>query len=154
MWSGTVHSIYIAPAAKESMVALDEVRAVPGKGLEGDRYLKGTGTWSDKRWPDREITLVEIETIKALSGEAKIEIEPGNARRNIVTEGVPLNHLVGQEFRVGEVRLRGIRLCEPCGHLERLTQEGVKAALIHRGGLRAEILAEGIIRTGDTVTLE
>ena len=78
-------------------------------------------------------------------------LDPGNSRRNIVTKGVALNHLVGREFRVGEVTLRGIRLCEPCGHLEELTQKGVMQALVHRGGLRAQILIDGTIRVGDTI---
>lgn len=151
MWEGVVAAIYIAPAAGQPMVAVGEVRAVPGKGLEGDRYFSQTGFYSDRPGPSREVTLIEVEAIEALRRDHQIELEPGATRRNIITQGVPLNHLVSREFRVGEVTLRGIRLCEPCSHLESLTQPGVLPALVHRGGLRAQILTEGTIRTGDVV---
>ena len=100
----------------------------------------------------REITLIEIEAVEALARENNIQIEPGVARRNLVTRGVPLNHLVGREFQVGGVRLRGTRLCEPCQYLEGLTIKGLMAGLIHRGGLRANILSSGTIRVGDSIT--
>src|SRR5690242_8325987 len=127
-----------------------EARAVAGRGIEGDRYFMGTGTYSNSRTVSRDITLIEIETIEALERKG-ILLDPGNARRNIVTRSVPLNHLVGCTFVVGEVRLRGTRLCEPCSHLERLTQQGVLKELIHRGGLRADIVDGGTIRVGDIV---
>jgi len=127
-----------------------EARAVGGRGIEGDRYFMGTGTYSNSRTVSRDITLIEIETIEALERKG-ILLDPGNARRNIVTRSVPLNHLVGCTFLVGEVRLRGTRLCEPCSHLERLTQQGVLKELIHRGGLRADIVDGGTIRVGDIV---
>lgn len=151
MWKGAVAAIYIAPAAGQPMVAVSEVRAVPGKGLEGDRYFSQAGFYSDRPGPFREVTLIEIEAIEALRRDHQIELEPGDSRRNIVTRGVPLNHLVGRGFRVGQVALRGIRLCEPCSHLENLTQPGVLPSLVHRGGLRAQILTEGMIRVGDSV---
>jgi MOSC domain-containing protein YiiM len=96
--------------------------------------------------------LIEIESIEALVREKNVEITPSAARRNLVTRGVPLNHLVGCEFHVGIVRLRGTRLCEPCQYLEGLTTKGVLAGLIHRGGLRADIISGGTIRVGDLVT--
>lgn len=133
------------------MVSVERVRAVAGQGLEGDRYFTQTGTYSKKPRPDREVTLIEVEAIEALAREYKIALEPGAARRNIVTRGVPLNHLVGREFRVGDVTVRGLRLCEPCAHLERLSHPGVREALIHRGGLRAQILTDGLIRVGDSI---
>ncbi len=133
------------------MVPVEEVRAVAGRGLEGDRYFSQRGTYSKRPGPDREVTLIEIEAIEALKRDHGIEIDPGASRRNIVTRGVPLNHLVGREFRVGEITLRGLRLCEPCAHLERLSQRGVLRGLIHRGGLRAQILTDGMIRVGDPV---
>ncbi len=151
MWQGAVVSIYIAPAARGLMVSVAEVKAVPGKGLEGDRYHAQMGTYSDPPGPDHEVTLIEIEAIEAMARDSQIALDPGESRRNIVTQGVPLNHLVGREFRAGEVTLRGIRLCEPCSHLERLSVHGVLRGLIHRGGLRAQILTEGTIRIGDTV---
>ena len=151
MFEGTVDSIHIAPAASEPTVSVEQAHAVPGKGLEGDRYFKREGTYSDRHGPDREVTLIEIETIQALERDYKYELSPGDARRNIVTRNVPLNHLVGREFQVGEVTLRGIRLNEPCNHLAGLTDDKVKQGLVHRGGLRAQILTEGVIRPGDTI---
>jgi MOSC domain-containing protein YiiM len=133
------------------MLSVGEVRAVPGRGLEGDRYYSKDGSFSDTPGSGREITLIEIEAIEALARDYKFELSPGDARRNIVTRGVPLNHLVGREFSVGEVVLRGVRLNEPCNHLAGLTHEKVKQGLVHRGGLRAEILNEGVIRAGDPI---
>jgi len=150
VWEGTVVSIHIAPAGAASTVPVAQVRAIAGKGLEGDRYFNHTGTYSKKSGPDREVTLIEIEAIEALKREYGIALDPGASRRNVVTRGVPLNHLVGRKFRVGEVTLFGVRLCEPCSHLERLSHPGVREALIHRGGLRAQILTDGLIRVGDT----
>ncbi|MBI3659212.1 MOSC domain-containing protein [Candidatus Acetothermia bacterium] len=152
MWKGTVVSINIAPEAAKPIVSVNEVRAVKGKGLEGDRYFKASGTFSEKlRGPDHEVTLIEIEAIEALRRDYKVELSPGEARRNIVTRGVPLSHLVGKEFKIGSATLRGLRLCEPCSHLEGLTKEGVKSGLKHRGGLRAQILSDGVIRAGDAI---
>src|SRR6266704_4892799 len=129
-----------------------EVKAVAGRALEGDRYFDAKGHWSKTPGVSREVTLIEIETIEALERDKNIAVAPGAARRNVVTRGVPLNHLVGREFQVGAVRLRGTRLCEPCAYLEGLTQQGVLAGLMHRGGLRAEIVNGGTIRLEDTIT--
>ncbi len=137
------------------MKSVSAVRAVAGRGLEGDRYFLGVGTKSSKPGPDREVTLIEIEAIEALERDYGVKLNPGDARRNIVTRGVALNHLVGREFRVGEAVLKGIRLCEPCQHLANLTgQEKVLAGLVHRGGLRAQIMKDGIIRVGDQISVE
>ena len=133
------------------MVSVDKVQALPGKGLEGDRYFNKVGTYSNESGSCLEVTLIEIEAIEALKRDYGIELAPGDSRRNIVTRGVSLNHLVGRDFKVGEVTLRGVRLCEPCLHLERLSLKGVQRGLIHRGGLRAEILTDGMIRVGDEV---
>lgn len=151
MWKGTVVSIHITPKGEEPMVSVEQVRAVAGQGLEGDRYFTQTGTYSQKPRPDREVTLIEIEAIEALKRDHGIELDPGASRRNIVTRGVPLNHLVGRKFRVGQATLLGQRLCEPCAHLEGLSTKGVMRSLIHRGGLRAQILTGGTIRVGDPV---
>jgi MOSC domain-containing protein YiiM len=150
MFTGTVESIYIAPAAQESPHAVREVLAIPGAGLEGDRYALQQGTFY-KPMPDYELTLIEAEAIEGMQREYGIEIAPGDARRNVVTRGVPLNHLVGKEFSIGEVRIRGIRLCEPCEHLQKLTGKSVIKGLLHRGGLRAQVLTQGTIHQGDLV---
>ena len=151
MFRGTVVSIHIAPAAEAAMQAVAEVRAVPGQGLEGDRYFNHGGTFS-KPQPDRELTLIESEAIDAFRREFGVEVNQGFSRRNIVTRAVPLNHLVDREFLIGEVRLRGLRLCEPCSHLAKLNPgSDVLRGLVHRGGLRAQILTEGIISAGAEV---
>ncbi len=152
MWQGSVVSIHIAPEAAKPMESVPEVRALPGRGLEGDRYFHRVGTYSSTPGSGREITLIEAETVEALAREAQIALAPGASRRNITARGVPLNHLVGVRFRVGEVLLEGIRLCEPCKHLEGLTQPGVLAGLVHRGGLRTVIVEGGTIRVGDAIT--
>ena len=150
-WRGVVSAIHVTQEAAGPMVPVSEVRAVPGRGLDGDRYFHQTGTYSSRPGPGREVTLIEAESVDALGREAGIVLASGASRRNITTRGVPLNHLVGRQFRVGEVLLEGVRLCEPCGHLESLTQAGVREGLIHRGGLRAGILTEGLIRVGDPI---
>ena len=150
MFEGSVVSIHIAPVAEGTMISVEQVEAIPGKGLAGDRYFHEVGTFS-KPQPDRELTLIEIEAIEALKAETGLQLAEGDSRRNIVTRGVPLNHLVGREFEVGRVRVRGLKLCEPCAHLARLTNSGVLPGLVHRGGLRAQILNEGLIRAGDVV---
>ena len=153
VFKGEVVSIHVAPKAGMPTEARSHVEAIAGRGLEGDRDFYGTGYWSNNSGVDREITLIEIEAIEALAHEREIRIAPGAVRRNLVTRGVPLNHLVGREFQVGTVRLHGTRLCEPCQYLESLTAQGVLSGLIHRGGLRAKIVASGAIRVGDVVTV-
>jgi hypothetical protein len=163
MWEGSVVSIHIASEASAPLESRPEVRAVPGRGLDGDRYFSGNGFYSKKTsYGGREVTLIEMETIDALfhgviNADGKrlgIKLNSGDTRRNIVTSGVPLNHLTDREFWIGTVLMRGTRLCEPCKHLDDLTQPGVMSGLIHRGGLRAQILNEGVIHVGDTVHLK
>jgi MOSC domain-containing protein YiiM len=151
MNTGTVEFIYIAPAATAPTVAVKEVLAIPGVGLEGDRYALGQGTFS-KPEPDYELTLIEAEAIEALKCDYNVELAPGEARRNLVTRGIALNHLVGRDFQIGEVKAHGIRLCEPCDHLQRLTGRQLIKGLRHRGGLRAQILTQGAIRVGDSLS--
>lgn len=147
----TVVSIHIAGEAQREMRSVPEVRAVAGRGLEGDRYFRRKGTFSGNPGAGREITLIEIEAIEALESEYDLKLDPGDARRNVVTRGVRLNDLVGREFNVGEVTLRGVRLCEPCAHLARLTDRRALPGLVHRGGLRADIVRGGVIRAGDPI---
>ncbi len=151
MWNGRVDSIHIAAAAKAPMQAVDQVVAIPGVGLEGDRYALKTGTFY-KPQPEFELTLIEAEAIEAILREYKIAMTVGEARRNVVTRGVPLNHLVGREFNIGPVKIRGIRLCEPCSHLEAITGLPVIKGLRHRGGLRAQILTQGVIQVGSSLS--
>lgn len=144
-----VESLLITERATGDMVSLTEVAAVANRGLEGDRYFHNRGSFS--HWPGRgrDVTLIEAEVLASLP--ANCAISAAQARRNIVTRGVRLNHLVGQYFELGEVVLYGVRLCDPCSHLDKLTRPGVMAALAGRGGLRADIVEAGVIRVGDKI---
>jgi len=151
MISGTVELIYIAPKATAPTVSVTEILAIPGVGLEGDRYALRQGTFF-KPEPDFELTLIEAEAIEALKRDYNVELTPGEARRNLVTRCIALNHLVGRDFQIGEVKAHGIRLCEPCDHLQRLTGRKLIKGLRHRGGLRAQILTQRAIRVGDSLS--
>ncbi len=149
-----VVSIHIAATGAAAMKSIKEIRAVEEKGLEGDRYFIGLGTYSNDLGSGRDVTLIEIEAMEALKRDYQVTLEPGLARRNIVTRGVYLNHLVDKEFQVGAAVLRGTRLCEPCSHMEKLTVKGALRGLVHRGGLRAEIVKSGTIRVGDRIIVD
>jgi MOSC domain-containing protein YiiM len=148
--TGRVEAIHITEARKQPLRAVPEARAIPATGLAGDRYSKRDGSFKPK--PGRDLTLIEAEALEALSHDYKVEFLAVESRRNVLTRGIALNHLVGREFQIGNVRVRGAGLCEPCTYLEGLTGKTVREGLIHRGGLRAEILTEGTIRVGDTIT--
>jgi MOSC domain-containing protein YiiM len=150
--TGSIAGIFIASEARGPMLAVEGAHAIAGRGLEGDHYFNKQGTFW-KEHPDFQLTLIEEEAIAALARDYGIKLEAGKARRNLITRGVALNHLVGREFRIGSVRIRGIRLCEPCSHLESVSGLPVIKGLRHRGGLRAEILEGGEIRVGDAIEL-
>ncbi len=144
--------ILIAESPQSPMVAQPAARLVPARGVVGDRYHDGVGTFSPHpRKPDFEVTLIESEQIAEFARASGLPFTAEMARRNLVTEGVDLNALVGKEFLVGEVRLLGMRLCEPCSYLARTTFPEVLPGLVHRGGLRARIVTEGDVSVGDRV---
>jgi hypothetical protein len=145
---GNVEAIHIAPTARAPMQALESVTLKAGRGILGDRYAAKEGTFSDNP-RDHELTLVEAEVSEELG------LAPGEARRNLTTRGVRLNDLVGKRFHVGAALCEGTRLCEPCAHLERLTERpGLIRVMAGRGGLRAVILEGAEIRVGDPLTVE
>jgi len=152
--TGEVAAIYVAPAAGAPMQFRRSVRAVPGRGLEGDRYFEAAGTFSVARRGREvtEVTLIELEVIEELRSTWGLDVAAPDSRRNVVTRSVALNDLVGCDFVVGGVRLRGAGLCEPCVSLVK-SQENkhLLRALVHKGGLRAQILGEGTISVGDHV---
>jgi hypothetical protein len=156
-WSGgRLLHIHIAPAALFEMEELEEANFVAGRGIEGDRYFLGTGTYSPK--PDfREVTLFEMEVIEALAHNdpplqtRPIHIEPADHRRNLTVIGVPLNHLVGKRFRVGSAVLFGGRLNFPCKYLEEVLGLPVYLPLYNRSGLNCRIERGGVVRRGDPV---
>jgi MOSC domain-containing protein YiiM len=149
---GKVIGIYISPMRGEPTSSVDQIYVVPGKGIKGDRYFRQTDTGEMHTKSGQEITLIEMEAIEALRQEEGIQVTPGQTRRNIVTSGVSLNDLVGAVFTVGNIQLRGVRLCEPCNYLASRTDPRILPALTHRGGLRAEIITEGVISINDNIT--
>jgi MOSC domain-containing protein YiiM len=142
--TGVVEALVIAPDAEAPVTTIDEAIAIPGRGLEGDRYAAGTGTFGSGR-PGSALTLVDAAVLESLGRDV-------DHRRNVVVRGTDLNALVGREFMLGEIRCRGRRLCEPCAHLDRLNGGGILRPLVHRGGLRADIISDGTIRVGDRLT--
>ncbi|MCU4743089.1 MOSC domain-containing protein [Halobacteria archaeon AArc-m2/3/4] len=150
---GVVHEIHIAPEQGGAVERVDRVDAVAERGLRGDRYFREDGTFSDRDGCD--LTLIEREAVTAIEREYDISLESGSHRRNVTTEGVALNHLVGERFRIGDAVCVGEELCEPCSYLERLlSKRGLTEALTHRGGLRARIVRDGTIEAGDPLELE
>lgn len=147
-----VVQILIANSPACPMTPVASAHAVPGRGLEGDRYFSGSGTFSPQpQKPDFEITLIEGENLEAFAAASGLAFDGPAARRNVVTTGVRLNELVGRDFWVGAVQLRGIRLCEPCNYLAGISFAEVLKGLVHKGGLRAQIISEGTIQVGDAV---
>jgi hypothetical protein len=145
---GTVRYLLTAPGAGLPVEHCESFELVPSVGIPGDRYATRTGHWSDRRWPDQECTLVEVELAEELG------LDPALLRRNIVTRGVDLSALIGVEFFVGTAQLRGVRNCDPCRYLETLTRPGLYEALAGRGGLRAAILRGGVVRVGDRIAVD
>jgi len=151
MFTGRLVGIYTTPEAAAPLASHAEVRAIDGAGLDGDRYATKVGTYSNREGPHRQVTFIEREVIANVNDECGVELAEHETRRNLVTEGVPLLHLIGRTFRVGDVVFRGIKSAPPCVHLEKLTRPGVRAALENRGGLRAEIVKGGTLRVGDEI---
>ncbi|SEH16297.1 hypothetical protein SAMN04487967_2537 [Natronorubrum sediminis] len=156
--NGSVSAIHIAPEAGAAMHSVSDVRAVAGKGLEGDRYFDQAGSWSGEEGrdlppEDRALTLFEAETLEIVERDAGIELEPADHRRNVTTRDVAVDHLLDERFRIGNVVCEGVEICEPCAYLESLTEEGVLGALVHRGGLNVRIVDSGEISVDDPITV-
>lgn len=151
--SGTVEQLAVAPAAEAPMQLVHHARALAGRGLEGDRYASGAGTFSPRTGsrPGYALTLIAAEVVEELTAR-DAHLDFASTRRNVLTRGVDVNALVGREFAVGDVRCRGLRLAEPCAHLERLAGPGLLRPLIHRGGLRVDLLTDGTIAPGAPIT--
>src|SRR5437762_13106361 len=144
--AGRVEGIYISAERGELPEPVESVRALAGRGLEGNRYF-----FERDAPPGVALTLIAAEAVEAMEREHGISIESRESRRNVVTRGIDVNELVGKRFRVGDVECRGIELCEPCTDLQAMTQPGVIKGLAHRGGLNADILTDGEISVGDAV---
>jgi MOSC domain-containing protein YiiM len=150
-WAGRLLSIHIAERGSAPMQALAEARLIAGVGIEGDRYATGQGTYSPKPQRERQVTLIEVETLEALARDHDLALEPHEHRRNLTVRGVPLNHLVGRRFRVGEALLEGIRLNVPCQYLDDLLGRRLFKPLTNRSGLNCIILEGAVIKPGAAV---
>jgi len=151
-WQGSIVSIFIASKASGDMVSIKEVRAFRDRGLEGDRFFRES--WNALKRPDKAVSLIEEETLLTAAKEIDEPMFADKSRRNIVTRGVPLVDLLDKEFTIGAVRLRGLRLFEPCAHLVKISKiPGIFRSLEHRSGLKCEILSDGLIRVGDPVVI-
>jgi len=152
MWNGRLLHIHIAAAASQPMRRLESAKFLAGTGIEGDRYATRAGKYSATHHIDRQVTLIEAETLDALARDHGIALAPAEHRRNLTTRGVPVNHLVGRYFRVGECVLFGGRLNMPCRYLEELTGKKVFKPLLNRSGLNCRIIVGGVVHTEDVVT--
>ncbi|GGF61771.1 molybdenum cofactor biosysynthesis protein [Azorhizobium oxalatiphilum] len=152
-FTGVVRHLHITARAFLPMRAMEEIKLIAGKGIEGDRYMIGReqGFYSDRPEDGRQVTLFEIETLEALKRDHKIDLGPEEHRRNVTVEGVPLNHLVGRRFWLGETLLEATRLSIPCRHIEEITGKVIFDPLINRSGLNCRILEGGTVRIGDLV---
>lgn len=147
----TVQALYIAAEKRGPVTRHDAVQVRLGQGIVGDRHFRRDPPAAE------QITLLESEKVAVFNRDHGLAIDPATLRRNVLTEGIDLNALEGHLFRVGDILMRGIELCEPCsvvGHLlaqPDLSPAAVIRALRSGGGLRAEILGTGVIRQGDPI---
>jgi hypothetical protein len=150
--AGVVELLAVAPLAEAPMQLVQHACALAGRGLEGDRYAAGSGTFSPRgtHKPGYELTLIAAEVVEGLTTR-DAAFDFASTRRNVLTRGIDVNALVGRDFTIGDVHCRGLRLAEPCAHLERLHGPGLLRPLIHRGGLRADIVSDGCIGEGSPI---
>jgi len=152
--NGYIVGIFTANQSRGSVSEQKAVQLQQGKGIVGDRYYR------QRTAPENQLTLIEAESVEAFNADHGLSIGAGDFRRNLITRGVRLNDFVGKEFTIGPVRLRGIELCEPCSVIGNLLQQpSISAAhiirsLVGKGGLRAQILSNGVVRQGDPITCE
>lgn len=145
--AGRVEAIFLAAKHKELPAPVERVRAQAGRGLEGNRHY-----WPNGHAPSgRAVTLIAAEAVEAVAAEGEISVDAAATRRNVLTRGIDVNSLVGKRFKIGDVECEGVELCEPCTHLESMTQPGTIKAFVHRCGLNADILNDGEISVGDAI---
>lgn len=149
---GELLAIRISDDAGQEMHEVRDIEAIAGKGLAGDRYANLKGAFQKGEIArSQQVTLIEQEAIVAANADYDVDVSHATTRRNLLTTGVPLNHLVGVQFCVGDVTLRGVKLCEPCSYLNKHSRQDLLSALRHRGGLRAEIVEGGRLKVGDSI---
>ena len=149
--SGAVVKLFIAPVGGVTMAAVEEVKALAGQGIEGDRYCKRDGYWTDV--DECEVTLIESEALDEIGSTKGVSVEQGEHRRNLVTRGIRLDNLLGKRFQIGTAVLEYDRPRPPCGHIETLTEAGMTRALLGRGGICARIVESGTIRANDPIVV-
>ena len=151
--TGSVVALFTVDRREAPMKQSEQINAIAGKGIEGDRYLLETGTYSKKPEPGRQVTLIQSEVLDSLKTKFDITVKPEESRRNVLTKGIEINDLIGTEFFVGPVRLKAHRLTRPCLYLENLlSQPGLYNELWENGGISCEILSGGVIKEGDVIT--
>jgi MOSC domain-containing protein YiiM len=136
-----VEAIHIGPEEAGELQPVESVRVLAGLGVEGDRHFQPDGAK-----PGQALTLVEAENVE------DVGLAPGASRRQLTTRGVRLNDLVGKHFKVGDVECYGVELCEPCEHLQSMTRPGIIKDFLHRSGINADVLTDGVIRVGDAIS--
>jgi len=150
-WRGVLEHIHVAAEGSQPMEARLQAEVIAGIGIPDDRYARRTGTYSDRHHIDRQITLIETETLDALERDRGIVLAPHEHRRNLTTRGVPVSHLVGRYFTIGDCVFYGGRLNVPCKYLEQLVGRSVFRPLINRSGLNCRVIVSGTIRVGDAI---
>jgi MOSC domain-containing protein YiiM len=151
--TGSVVEIWLTGAAAAPMRRVPSVGAVAGRGLAGDRYALGGGTWAQYPDLEKQVTLIDRDDVAAVAAETSSDLTPGDTRRNLVTTGLDLPSLVGRWFTVGDALLFGMKRCPPCTHLERLTGVKLVKAMVHRGGINAALFVGGLISEGSEIRL-
>jgi MOSC domain-containing protein YiiM len=151
--TGSVVEIWLTGAAAAPMRRVPSVEAVAGRGLAGDRYALGGGTWAQYPDLEKQVTLIDRDDVAAVAAETSSDLTPGDTRRNLVTTGLDLPSLVGRWFTVGDALLFGMKRCPPCTHLERLTGVKLVKAMVHRGGINAALFVGGLISEGSEIRL-
>ena len=151
--TGIVVALFTVDRRAAPMKKVEQLYALAGRGIEGDRYFLGTGTYSKSPEPGRQVTLIKSEVLESLKNKLEINVKPEESRRNILTQGIEINDLIGTEFYVGTVRLRAHRITQPCLYLENLLdQPGLYKELWDEGGISCEILSDGVIKERDIIT--
>ena len=151
--SGRIEAIHVSPIAGAPMEARQRVRLLAGRGIEGDRYAEGTGHWSPIRRRGDSLTLIAAEALAEVNATYGLGVTDVDTRRNVTVRGIDLEATLGRELVVGGVRVRVARRCEPCQYLEGLLDRDVLIPLVHKAGVRVEILEDGEIAVGDEVRL-
>jgi MOSC domain-containing protein YiiM len=151
MDGGVLTGIWLTGEAAAPMRRVPTARLVAGRGLEGDRYALGGGTWAQYPDLEKQLTLIDTADVAAVAAEVGVPLTPGDTRRNLVTAGIDLSALEGRWFTVGDALLFGVKRCPPCTHLERLTGARLIKAMVHRGGINAAVFAGAQIAEGAMV---